>query len=55
MGSYCMTHGAQTWCSDSLVGCDMREGPRRDAQEGGDICILMADSCYCLTETNTTL
>ena len=50
-----MTHGAQTWCSDSLEGWDRRGGPRRDAQEGGDICILMADSCYCLAETNTTL
>jgi len=29
----------------------------RDVQEGGDIfvCILMADSCCCITETNTTL
>ena len=35
MGSYCMTHGAQTWCSDSLEGWDRRAGHRRDAQEGG--------------------
>ena len=24
-------------------------------QEGGGICILMADSCCCMAETNTTL
>ena len=24
-------------------------------QEGGDICILKADSCCCTAETNTTL
>ena len=27
----------------------------REAQEGGVICINMADSCCCTTETNTTL
>ena len=27
----------------------------REAQEGGDICILTADSCCCTAETNTTL
>ena len=26
-----------------------------EAQVGGDICIIMADSCYCKAETNTTL
>ena len=25
------------------------------AQEGGDICVLIADSCCCTAETNTTL
>ena len=24
-------------------------------EEGGNICILMADSCSCMAETNTTL
>ena len=28
---------------------------RREAQDGGDICILMADSCCGTAETNTTL
>ena len=27
----------------------------REAQEGGDICILTADSQRCTAETNTTL
>ena len=27
----------------------------RKAQEGGDICIHIADSCCCMAETNTTL
>ena len=33
-------------------------GAGREAQEGGDICILIhisADSCCCTAETNTTL
>ena len=28
-------------------------GEEREASEGGDICIIMADSCYCTAETNT--
>ena len=31
------------------------EGGGRETQEGGNICIPMADSCRCLTETNTIL
>ena len=30
-------------------------GLRGQAQEGGNVCILMADSCCCMAETNTTL
>ena len=30
-------------------------GSGREAQEGGDICILMADSHCCMAETNATL
>ena len=33
----------------------LRGADKREVQEGGNICILMADSCYCLAETNTTL
>ena len=29
-------------------------GEGREAQEGGDICIIMADLCCCMAETNTT-
>ena len=28
---------------------------RREVQEGGDICIPMGDSCWCMAETNTIL
>ena len=28
---------------------------RKEVQEGGDICIPIADSCWCMAETNTTL
>ena len=34
------------------VGC---VGGGREVQEGGDICIPMADSCWCMAEMNTTL
>jgi len=27
----------------------------REAQEGGDTCIHMADTCHCTPETNTIL
>ena len=32
-----------------------RKGGRREFQEGGDIGIPMADSCWCLTENNKIL
>ena len=38
---------------DDLEGWDRKD--KREAQEGGDICILTADSLCCTTETNTTL
>ena len=31
------------------------DGGEREAQEVGDICIYIADSCCCTAETNTTL
>ena len=40
-------------CGD-LEGWDGGMG-RREAEEGGDICILIADSRCCIAETNTTL
>ena len=39
---------------DNLEGWD-RTGSGREVQEGGDICILMADSHFCMAEINTTL
>ena len=38
---------------DNLEGWD-GVGGGRDVQEGGDICILMADSYCCMAETNIT-
>ena len=41
---------------DDLEGWDREDG--REAQEGGDngyICMHMADSLWCTTETNTVL
>ena len=39
---------------DNLEGWDRVEG-RRELQEGGDICISVADSCCCTAEANTIL
>ena len=33
----------------------MRVALGREAQEGGDICIHIADSHSCIAETNTTM
>ena len=38
----------------NLEGWD-GEGDGREVQEGGDTCILMADSRCCAAESNTTL
>ena len=43
-----------------MVLCDNLEGKdeiggRREVQEGGDICISMADLCLYMAETNRTL
>ena len=39
---------------DNLEGWD-GGGGGREVQEGGDICILMADSCWCVAETTPLL
>ena len=39
---------------DNLEGWD-GVGGGREVQEGGDICILKADSCCCMAEANTIL
>ena len=46
--------------SSNLVLCDNLQewdgvGGRREAQEGGDTCIPMADSCSYVAETKTIL
>ena len=48
-----------TWSSNPVL-CDNLEGwdgvgGRREAQQGADICKLMADSHCCMGETNTPL
>ena len=45
--------GSSTLYSVRTYRGGMRWG-MREVQEGGDICILMADSLCCMTETNTT-
>ena len=39
---------------DNLQGWDGVEAGK-EVLEGGDICIPMADSCWCMVETNTIL
>ena len=39
---------------DNLEGWNV-VGGGREAQEGGNKCIPIADSCCCMAETNTTL
>ena len=54
VGSCCITQGAQPgalWWPGEVGGWD----GTWQVQEGGDICILTADSCCCIAETNTTL
>ena len=40
---------------DDLEGWEGGVGSGREVQEGGTICILMANSLSCTGETNTTL
>ena len=47
------------WCRELSSGlCDDLEGWHgrgKEVQEGGDIWIQLADSLYCIVETNTAL
>ena len=54
MGSCCITQGAQPGVLWHLEGWDGAEG-EGELQEGKHVCILMADSRFCVAETNTTL
>ena len=49
-----MTQGAQTVLCDNLEEGD-GVGGRKEAQEEGDICIPVADSRWCVAETNQIL
>ena len=53
-GSWCIAQGAQLHAlgwpkAGDGVGCE------REVQEGGDICMHMADSLHCTAETNAKL
>ena len=53
MGSCCVTQKAHpVLCGSLEVGWG---GGRREVQEGGEICILTADSQCCMAGSNTTL
>ena len=51
VGSCLYGTGSSALCCDDLEGWD---GGRRETQEGGDICLFIADSHYYRAETNTT-
>ena len=52
MGTCCIAQGAHSVFCDDLEGWD-GGGGGRETQEGGDICIQIADSRHCTAETNT--
>ena len=54
IGICCMTQEFNLVLCDNLEEWDGVEDGR-EAQEGGDICIPMADSCECMAETNTII
>ena len=54
MGGCCITQELSSELCDDLDGWDKGWGGT-EAQEGGDICILLADSHGCTPETNTAL
>ena len=49
-----MTQGTETGLCSNLEGWGGK-GAGRKVQEGGDICISVADSHCCMAETNTSL
>ena len=52
MGGFCIAQGEQLGALWRPIRAGWWGG--REAQEGGDICILIADSCVCTAETDTT-
>lgn len=45
--------GALCWFDQETL-CDYAVEEWEETQEGGDVCILLADTHRCLEETNTT-
>ena len=52
MGICCMAQGAQT---EALWQPRGVEWSGKEIQEGGDLCIPMADACWCMADTSTIL
>ena len=55
IGNLLYTTGSSAGCSVGTYMCGMGGGCGREVQEGGDICIHIADSLCYTAETNTTL
>ena len=53
-GNLLYDSGNSPWGSVNLEGWD-EVGGRKEVQEERDICIPIADSCFCTAEINTTL
>ena len=54
-GKLLYSTGSSAQCSVMTQRGGEGDGGGREAQEGGDICIYMADSLHCTAETITTL
>ena len=54
MEIYCMTKGTQIRALNNLEGWESVGGERK-VKDGGDTCLPMTDSCWCMTEANTIL
>ena len=53
-GNLLYSSGSSAWCSVMTYMVGLRVGGWRKVQEGGDICIHIADSLHFTAETNTT-
>ena len=54
MGTCHMAQGTQTGAPYQSRGVGWGER-RREAQEGGDICVTIVDSCWCLTKQQNSV
>ena len=51
-----IARGKLLYKTESSTQCSVTtEKGEREAQQGGNVCILMADSCCCMAETKTIL